>query len=139
MRIQFILQCWHWNGRWNRMGDVNHSPISFRVDLSKSYLPMITMETEDIQHIILSKHVLIRLWYNSLPSANVGGKSFTLVVPSAVANVNVVCFKSGVSEILLEKAFKLLRRSSFTFLFFYFKFFVVCYFSFSSGSSEETQ
>ena len=34
-----------------------------------------------------------------------GGKSFTLVVPSAVANVNVVCFKSGVSEILLEKAF----------------------------------
>ena len=50
----------------------------------------------------------------------VGGKSFTLVVPSAIANVNVVCFKSGVSEILLEKAFKLLRRSSFTFLFFFF-------------------
>ena len=139
MRIQFILQCRHWNGRWNRMGDVNHSPIPFRVDLSKSYLTMITMETEDIQDIILSKHVLIRLWYNSHPSKNVGGKSFTLVVPSAVANVNVVCFKSGVSEILLEKAFKLLRRSSFTFLFFYSKFFVVCYFSFSSGSSEETQ
>ena len=137
MRIQLILQCRHWNGRWNRMGDVNHSPIPFRVDLSKSYLPMITMETEDIQDI--EKHVLIRLWYNSLPSKNVGGKSFTLVVPSAVANVNVVCFKSGVSEILLEKAFKLLRRSSFTFLFFYSKFFVVCYFSFSSGSSEETQ
>ena len=99
------------------MGDVNHSPISFRVDLSKSYLPMITMETEDLQDI--EKHVLIRLWYNSLPSENIGDKSFTLDVPSAVANVNVVCFKSGVSEILLEKAFKLLQRSSFTFLFFF--------------------
>ena len=40
------------------MGDVNHSPISFRVDLSKSYLPMITMETEDIQDIILKNMFL---------------------------------------------------------------------------------
>ena len=96
------------------MGDVNHSPIPFRVDLRKSYLTMITMETEDIQDIILKNMFLSGF------DIILGGKSFTLVVPSAVANVNVVCFKSGVSEILLEKAFKLLRRSSFTFLFFFF-------------------
>ena len=40
------------------MGDVNHSPIPFRVYLSKSYLTMITMETEDIQDIILKNMFL---------------------------------------------------------------------------------